>query len=135
VTQKNFDRGPLLVDPEPSPPISEVHIWIGVYADGSNGILSADLGSFSDGVMRHGPLMHSCREVAVRAQPIVDHIRRATLSLPAARHIVSVKLECFRVQPATRLVCGYCAQHVDDEWTYCPYCGSQDRRGAEESGQ
>lgn len=61
----------ILLDQPGSPPITSVSMWIGTYADGTEGVISVDL-PLLPGVQRHMPLMHTRREVAERFRPVAE---------------------------------------------------------------
>lgn len=63
--------------PPPSQRIRELHCWIAVYADGSQGILSADMAM--DFGTRHTPLISSKREVAESLEPMARRAQRAAM--------------------------------------------------------
>jgi hypothetical protein len=75
-----------------SPPMTEVHIWIGHYQDGTEGMLAADM-EVMPGILRHMPLMHSRREIADAAGDLARRIQEAS---PAGHRIVRIELRTFR---------------------------------------
>lgn len=86
----------LLIDPGGSEPFQEVFIWIGHYADGTEGMLSADFVmpvATGERVTRHMPLMSSQRVPAAEMAPIARNIQSASQHAP--RRIVRVELRRF----------------------------------------
>jgi hypothetical protein len=79
----------------PSPPVVELHAWIGHYRDGGEGILSADLPLA--GQIRHMPLMNSQRATALKLHRLARQIQQQSQSTPAA--IVRIELRTFRAVP------------------------------------
>lgn len=77
-----------------SPPMREVHIWIGHYADGTEGMLAADLPLPGMDVTRHMPLMSSRRETAENMRSLAEHIR--SLSKHGHAEMVRIELRTFQ---------------------------------------
>ena len=90
-----------LLDIPPSQPgrkIDKIWIWIGVHADGSETILSADLNMDMPGGgtgRRHMPLMNSRRESAELATELARRIQRETMH--RSDRFISVALRCYRL--------------------------------------
>lgn len=81
----------------PGHKLDEVSIWIGVHADGSETILSADLPMrHSDGspAMRHMPLMHSQREGAERHHDLARRIQREAMH--RSDRLIKIELRTFK---------------------------------------
>jgi hypothetical protein len=75
-----------------SPPITELHVWIGHHASGREGIISADFLT-PDG-MRHMPLLNSKRVVSEACAPIARKVQSA--SQHHADRIVRIELRTYR---------------------------------------
>ncbi len=84
--------------PEKEQRIDVLFAWVGVHADGGEGILSTDLpalpGDAPGGAMRHVPLISSKREVIERFRPVAREIQRA--SMHQADRFVRIELREFR---------------------------------------
>lgn len=76
-----------------SPPMREVHIWIGHYTDGSEGMLAADFPMIDGLTTRHMPLMSSQRNGAERLKPFAEKIQR--LSQRGRSKITRLELRTF----------------------------------------
>lgn len=83
----------VLFDEPPSPPMTEVHIWIGHYAGGGEGMLAASA-PLPDGKDRFMPLMNSRRAAAESFEPLAKQIQSA--SQHAEGRIVRIELRTFR---------------------------------------
>lgn len=83
----------ILNDTPGSPPIREVHIWIGHYADGTEGILAADFPVMDGATIRHMPLMNSRRDAALTFEQIAKNIKSA--SQHARARIMAIELRTF----------------------------------------
>lgn len=86
-----------------NPPPSEqridaLHVWIATYADGSEGIVSADLPLASGLGMRHMPLMSSKRELVERMEPLARSVQKAAVR--QAKRITKLDLVTYRREPA-----------------------------------
>lgn len=55
--------------------ITELHVWIAINEDGSEGILSADI-PFPGGMTRHCPLLNSKRDVAERLRDQAEMMQK-----------------------------------------------------------
>jgi hypothetical protein len=88
------DDEPLYLDvpPEPDQRVIEIHAWIATHADGSEGIVSADIPMPMG--MRHSPLLSSKRTVAEKLEPLARKIRQQAMH--QANRVVSMKLITFR---------------------------------------
>jgi hypothetical protein len=75
--------------------ITELHVWIAIYPDGSEGIVSADLPMPNGLGHRHMPLMNSSRASAEAAEPIARRVQRHAMH--SSMRIVKLKLVTFRV--------------------------------------
>jgi hypothetical protein len=85
--------GPVLLDLSPEAgQVLEVHIWIGVHADGREAMLSADLPLVMG--VRHTPLMSSRRDLAEKFAPLVREIQRAAMH--GSDRLIRVELRTFR---------------------------------------
>lgn len=73
--------------------IRQIHVWIATYANGSEGIISADLPMPVGLGTRHMPLMNSKRDVAENLQPLARRAQRAAMH--QADRIVSIRLVTF----------------------------------------
>lgn len=83
--------------PPPEQRITELHVWIAIYPDGSEGIVSADL-PLSFGT-RHSPLLSSKRKVAESLGRLAREVQRAAMH--QAQRIVRVELRTYRLtEPA-----------------------------------
>lgn len=60
--------------------ITELHVWVALNEDGSEGILSADM--MVEGKKRHMPLVSSKRHLAEAMQPIVNRLIFAAIGHP-----------------------------------------------------
>lgn len=78
-----------------SPPITEIHLWIGHYAAGGEGLLSADFPLPGGVGMRHMPLMNSIRANAEALAPMARRVQ--SNSQHTASCITRVELRTFRV--------------------------------------
>jgi hypothetical protein len=85
----------ILNDMPSSPPMTEIHVWIGHYADGTESMLSAGL-LMPDGTTHHMPLLNSRREVAERAGDTARKVQSASQHSTVARKIVRIELRTFR---------------------------------------
>jgi hypothetical protein len=83
----------VLNDTPGSPPMTEIHIWIGHYADGTEGMLAADFPMLA-GAIRHMPLMNSRRHIAENFETLAKAIQSA--SQHAQGKIVRIELRTFR---------------------------------------
>lgn len=82
----------LLITPPASPPFTELFVWIAHHADGSEGILAADLEPVR-GVKRHMPLMNGHRDMAER---MTNRAKAIQSSSQHTKHrIVRVELRRF----------------------------------------
>jgi hypothetical protein len=81
--------------PGPAQRIEMLYVWVGVHADGGEGILSTDLPLPLPGGTRHTPLMSSRRELAERLRPLAREVQRASMHL--ADRFVRIELREFRV--------------------------------------
>lgn len=72
--------------------VSEVHIWIGVHADGREAMLSADMPMF--GGTRHTPLMSSRRSTAEALAPLARQVQRAAMH--GSDRFIRIELRTFR---------------------------------------
>jgi hypothetical protein len=89
------DADAILVDQPASPPIREIYTWIGHYADGGEGMLSADFPTPGGlGGVRHMPLLNSRREVAETMAPLARRIQSA--SQHAVSRITKIELRTFK---------------------------------------
>jgi hypothetical protein len=84
----------VFIDEPTSQPFTEIHIWIGHYADGTEGILACDFPLPGGLGTRFMPLMHSKHEVAESLAPTARRIQSA--SQHAANRVVRVELRTFR---------------------------------------
>jgi hypothetical protein len=93
------DEPDLFLDmpPPESQRITEIHVWIAKYHNGSQGIVSADLPMPNGLGMRHMPLMSSKRHAAEALEPMAHRARR--LAMHQADRIVRVRLVTFRAVP------------------------------------
>lgn len=82
----------ILIDTGSVPPVRELWVWIGHYADGSEGILGVELPLV--GNLRHMPLMNTGRESAERLVTIAKRIQDESqdFGLP----IMRIELRQFR---------------------------------------
>ncbi len=74
--------------------IAVLYVWVGVHADGGEGILSADL-PLIGGVRRHAPLMSSKRDVAEQLRPVACQVQRDAMHLND--RFVRIELREFRL--------------------------------------
>jgi hypothetical protein len=84
----------ILMPSSASPPIVEVHIWIGVYASGGEGILAMGLAAPIGAGTANMPMMHSRREIAARLEPTARRIMDKARG--TADELTSVELRTFR---------------------------------------
>ena len=84
----------VLIDEASSPPITELHIWIGHYADGTEGIIAGSLPLPNGLGRRFMPLMSSRREVVEMLAPMARQIQSA--SQHATKRIVRLEIRTFR---------------------------------------
>jgi hypothetical protein len=84
----------LLLDEPASPPIVEVHIWIGHYATGGEGILGAELPKPVGPGTTFMPLFNSSRTVAEGFEHLAKRIQSA--SQHARARITKIELRTFR---------------------------------------
>jgi hypothetical protein len=82
------------IDQVASPPVTELHVWIGHYAEGGEGILSGDFPMPYALGLRHMPLMNSDRAVAETFAPMARRIQSS--SQHAASRITRIELRTFR---------------------------------------
>jgi hypothetical protein len=85
----------VILDLPASPPITELHVWIGHYAQGGEGLISADLPMPGDLGMRHMPLMNSSKRVAASLAPLARQAQSA--SQHVAARITRIELRTFRM--------------------------------------
>lgn len=76
--------------PEPER-LREVFVWVGIHADGREGMMSADLRTAIG--IRHMPLMSSRRGLAEQFMPLAMKIRRK--SLHGNNRIIRVEMRRF----------------------------------------
>jgi hypothetical protein len=81
------------IPPEPNP-VREIHVWIGVHADGREAMLSADM-PMAFGT-RHTPLMSSRRDLAEKLQPLARRIQREAMH--RADRFIRIELRTFRAE-------------------------------------
>ena len=77
-------------------PIDQIWIWIGVHADGSEAMISADLPMLlSTGVetMRHMPLLHSTRAGAEAMHGLARRIQREAMH--RSDRLIRIELRCY----------------------------------------
>lgn len=87
-----------------SPPIVELHLWIGHYAGGGEGLLSADFplpGADAIG-LRHMPLMSSDRAKTAAMKPIARRVQ--SNSQGTASRITRIELRTFRAEDNRLLI-------------------------------
>ena len=84
----------VLIDVPSSPPITELHMWISHYADGTEGIIAGNLPLPNGLGNRFMPLMNSRRDVAEAFAPMARRIQSATQH--AGNRIVRLELRTFR---------------------------------------
>jgi hypothetical protein len=82
--------------PDKDQRIEVLYAWIGIHADGGEGILSTDLPTpwLPGGPRRHMPLVTSKREVAELCASVAREIQRA--SMHQADRFVRIELREFR---------------------------------------
>jgi hypothetical protein len=76
--------------------IAVLYVWVGVHADGGEGILSADLPLIGS-TIRHAPLMSSKRDVAEQLRPLARQVPRASMHL--SDRFVRIELREFHLVP------------------------------------
>jgi hypothetical protein len=84
--------------PGPSQRVETLYVWVGVHADGGEGILSADMPLPLPGGTRHTPLMSSRRDLAESLRPLARQIQRNSMHL--ADRFVRIELREFRMVAA-----------------------------------
>lgn len=90
------DQDAVLYDLPPQPyPITEVHIWIGIHADGREAMLSTDM-PMAFGT-RHTPLISTKREVAEGLWVLARRIQLAAMH--RADRLIRIELRTFKVAP------------------------------------
>jgi hypothetical protein len=88
--------GVYLDDPvDPAARITELHVWILVYPNGAESIMSVDLPIGVHGEVRHTPLMSSRRNVAALAARIAQRVVADYVSIRDGG--VRAELRSFRV--------------------------------------
>jgi hypothetical protein len=85
----------ILIDMPPSEPMTELHAWIGHYADGREGLLASGL-RYPDGSTHHMPLVSSRRRDVERAGKIARDIQSASQHSNVAGKIIRIELRTFR---------------------------------------
>lgn len=84
----------VFIDQPASPPVTELHVWIGHYAEGGEGMLSGDFPMPHDLGMRHMPLMNSQLERAEAMAPWARRIQSSSQHM--ASRITRIELRTFR---------------------------------------
>jgi hypothetical protein len=84
----------VFVDQPPSPPVTELHVWIGHYAEGGEGLLSGDFPMPHGLGTRHMPLMNSDRAAAEAFAPAARRIQSSSQHM--ASRITRIELRTFR---------------------------------------
>jgi hypothetical protein len=82
--------------PPNATPIREIHVWIGVHADGQEAMLSADMPMPFGAGMRHMPLMSSRREQAERMADLARRVQREAMH--RADRFIRIELRTFRAE-------------------------------------
>ena len=85
--------------------IQQIHVWIGVHADGREAMLSADM-PMGFGT-RHAPLMSSRHKVAESLAPLARQIQREAMH--RADRFLRIELRTFTAGPETSDVDGKAA--------------------------
>ena len=85
----------VLNDLPASPPIVELHVWIGHFQGGGEGMVAADLPLPGGLGQRHMPLMNSRRDRAESMRPLAERVKSA--SQHGENRIVRLELRTFRV--------------------------------------
>lgn len=83
----------LIIDEKSSPPMTEIHIWIGHYADGTECMMATDFPVVGL-ITRPMPLMNSRRDIAESLAPLARKAQSASRHLTAP--IIRVELRTFR---------------------------------------
>lgn len=84
----------VLLDEPASPPMTEVHIWIGHYANGGEGMIAASMPPIDGAPPHFMPLMNSRRAVAEGFEPLARRIQSA--SQHSNGRITRIELHTFR---------------------------------------
>lgn len=78
-----------------NPPIRELHVWIGHYSDGSEGMLSAQVAGLVSGMgTRTTLLVLTDRQSGERLRRVAEMVR--TTSLDTLNPIITLELRSFR---------------------------------------
>lgn len=77
--------------PDPEQRITELHVWVAIYGDGSEGIISAD--ATIAGQLRHMPLMSSKLGTAHVLRPLAQ---RSAAMGAESDHEIRIELRTFK---------------------------------------